>query len=251
MKFNFEGKVVLVTGAAQGIGKSIAEHFMEAGATVHLTDLDTEGLESVAAELQCAHHSCDLTDRSEAIRLVGNVVSMDGRLDILVLAAGGVCGYSLLDVEDITEENWSRVIRANLDTALWVSQAASVEMRKHGWGRIITIASTAGIRPSLTGLHAYTSAKHALVGLTKQLSASLARYGITVNSVAPGFILTSPATRKQWADFGEEGQKRYLENLHTRREGGAEDIANPTLFFASEEAGWITGQVLAADGGRS
>lgn len=251
MKFNFDGKVVLVTGAAQGIGKSIAQHFKNAGAIVHLSDLDANGLEGVARELQCDYHCCDLTDRSEAVRLVETIAGKEGRLDILVLAAGGVCGYSLLDIDDITEENWSRVIRANLDTALWVSQAASVEMRKHSWGRIITIASTAGIRPSLTGLHAYTSAKHALVGLTKQLSVSLARHAITVNAVAPGFVVTSPATRKQWDDFGEEGQRRYLENLHTRRPGKAEDIAIPTLFFASEEAGWITGQILSADGGRS
>jgi 3-oxoacyl-[acyl-carrier protein] reductase len=107
------------------------------------------------------------------------------------------------------------------------------------------------LRPSLTGLHAYTAAKHALIGLTKQLSVGLAKHGITANSVAPGLILTNPATNRQWDGYGPEGQRRLVDALHTRRLGHAEDIANAVLFFASEQANWITGQVLSVDGGRS
>ena len=95
-----------------------------------------------------------------------------------------------------------------------------------------------------------TAAKHALVGLTKQLSCSRPP-GITVNSVAPGFVLSNPTTERQWESYGPEGQKRLLESIHARRLGTAEDIAAATLFFASEQAGWITGQVLSVDGGRS
>src|SRR6202012_2855041 len=118
-------------------------------------------------------------------------------------------------------------------------------MQQAGWGRIILISSGAGLRPSLTGLHAYTAAKHAVIGLTRQLSVGLARHGITVNSVAPGLLLSNPASQRQWDRYGIEVQRRLVESLHTRRMGKPEDIANAALFFASEQANWIPGQVLS------
>lgn len=114
-------------------------------------------------------------------------------------------------------------------------------MRERGWGRIVTISSGAGLRPSLTGIQAYTAAKHALVGLTKQLSQDLGPFGITCNSVAPGFVRSNPTTEKQWASYGEEGQARLVQRIHTRRLGTAQDIANAVVFLASEQAGWIPG----------
>ena len=127
---------------------------------------------------------------------------------------------------------------------------AAPHLKAAGWGRIVAIASSAGLRPSLTGIPAYTAAKHALVGLVRQLSLELGPHGTTVNAVAPGLILTNPATHAQWAAYGHDGQRRVLESLHTRRLGRAEDIAAAALFLASEQANWITGQVLAVDGGR-
>ena len=124
-------------------------------------------------------------------------------------------------------------------------------MKRGGYGRIVTISSGAGLRPSLTGIQAYASAKHALVGLTKQLAWEFGPHGITVNSVAPGFVRSNPATERQWQSYGPEGQKRLVESIHTRRLGTPQDIAHATLFFLSEQAGWITGQVLSVDGGRS
>jgi 3-oxoacyl-[acyl-carrier protein] reductase len=124
-------------------------------------------------------------------------------------------------------------------------------MQKAGQGRIVTIASGAGLRPSLTGIQAYTSAKHALIGLTKQLSFEFARHGITANSVAPGFIRSNPATEKQWASYGPEGQAKLLEGIHRRRPGKPEDIANAVLFFADPASDWVSGQILSVDGGRS
>ena len=124
-------------------------------------------------------------------------------------------------------------------------------MRARGHGRIVNIASSAGLRPSLTGVQAYTAAKHALVGLTKQLSWEFAGDGVTVNAVAPGLILSNPAAIRQWEGYGAQGQARFIEGLHTGRMGRAEDIAAAVLFFASAEAGWITGQILSVDGGRS
>ena len=122
-------------------------------------------------------------------------------------------------------------------------------MKQSGWGRIVTISSGAGLRPSLTGIHAYTAAKHALVGLTKQLSLELAPHGITVNSIAPGFVLSNPTTKRQWAAYGAEGQAQLVSRIHTRRLGQPEDIAAATVFLTSEEASWITAQILSVDGG--
>jgi 3-oxoacyl-[acyl-carrier protein] reductase len=124
-------------------------------------------------------------------------------------------------------------------------------MKKGGFGRIVNISSGAGLRPSLTGIQAYTASKHALVGLTKQLSFELGPFGITVNSVAPGFVLSNPATQRQWESYGSEGQKHLLESIHTRRLGQPRDIADTVMFLASDMAGWISGQIISVDGGRS
>ena len=128
-------------------------------------------------------------------------------------------------------------------------QALAPAMVEKGWGRIVTIASGAGLRPSLTGIQAYTAAKHALVGLTKQFSQEFARHGVTANSVAPGFVLSNPTTQKQWESYGPEGQQRMVDRIHTRRLGKAEDIAAAVAFFVREDAGWTTGQILSVDGG--
>ena len=107
------------------------------------------------------------------------------------------------------------------------------------------------LAPEPHGDSAYSAAKHALVGLTRQLSWELGPFGITVNSVAPGFVLSNPTTQRQWESYGPEGQERLVSSIHTKRLGQPEDIANAALFFASEQAAWITGQVLSVDGGRS
>jgi 3-oxoacyl-[acyl-carrier protein] reductase len=250
MDIRFDSRVVLVSGAAHGIGRAIGAAFRDAGARVHLADID-EDVRGAATEIGAVAHVHDLSDRAAAGDLVREIAEREGRLDILALAAGGVCGQADLPLDDVTEENWNLVFGANVKSALWLSQAAAPYMRKAGWGRIVVISSGAGLRPSLTGLHAYTAAKHAVIGLTKQLSVGLARDGITVNSVAPGLLLSNPASERQWEGYGAEGQRRLVESLHTRRMGKAEDIAAATLFFASEQANWITGQVLSVDGGRS
>ena len=165
--------------------------------------------------------------------------------------AGGVRGQVGKPIAEVSEEDWRVLFQANVDGAFWMTQAVAPAMQNQRFGRIVNIASGAGLRPSLTGIQAYTASKHALVGLTKQISQDLGRYGVTCNAVAPGFVLSNPATRRQWEAYGPEGQAKLVEGIHTRRLGAPEDIANAVIFLASDQSGWISGQILSVDGGRS
>jgi 3-oxoacyl-[acyl-carrier protein] reductase len=251
MHIRFDGKIALVTGAAQGIGRAIALGLQEAGAKVHLADIATIEWPVAEATKGFECHHADLGRQADAHDLVDEVMTSDGRLDILVNAAGGVRGQVGRAIEEISEADWRTIFEANVDSAFWLAQAAAAPMKSQAYGRMVFIASGAGLRPSLTGIQAYTAAKHAMVGLTKQLSQDLARFGITSNAIAPGFVRSNPASERQWQAYGAEGQRRLVESIHTRRTGEASDIANAALFLASQQASWITGQVLSVDGGRS
>ncbi len=248
MPERFAGARVMVTGAAQGIGRAVTQAFTARGARVWGLDRDAEGLARSGAAVT---RSLDLSHRAAVQAVVAEMASAEAGIDILVCCAGGVRGQVGGPLADVTEAGWQAIFQANVESTLWCAQAAAPIMQQAGRGRIVTIASGAGLRPSLTGIQAYTAAKHALIGLTKQLSLEFARHGITTNSVAPGFILSNPSSQNQWDAYGPEGQARLVESIHTRRLGAAEDIAHAVLFFADPASGWITGQILSVDGGRS
>ena len=161
MDIRFDSRVVIVTGAAQGIDRGIAAAFNEAGARIHLADIDEEGVRRTAEELGARAYPGNLSDRATAAKVVQDVIAAERRLDVVVLAAGGVCGQIGRPIEEISPADWHAVFAANVDGAFWLVQSAAPAMKKAGWGRIVTISSAAGLRPSLTGIQAYSAAKRA------------------------------------------------------------------------------------------
>jgi 3-oxoacyl-[acyl-carrier protein] reductase len=237
MHIRFDDRTIIVTGAARGIGGSIARAFAERGGRVLALDVLPVEIDGVEA------HRIDLADAAAVSALLAEIDA-----EIVVHAAGGVCGKTPKAFEDLTQAEWREIYDANVASAVNVLQATIPAMKRRRKGRIVTISSGAGLRPSLTGIQSYCSAKHALIGLTRQLAHDLGPYGITVNSVAPGFLRTSPDYERQWQSYGEAGQKAMIERIAMRRLGEPEDIAHAVLFFASDYAGWITGQVLPVSG---
>ena len=225
------GRTALVTGTAHGIGAAIAEVLTEEGATVHGVD---------RAEL-------DVSDSAAVTAYIEEL----GRVDVLVNCAGGVVGQTHNPIEEVSDEAWSAVVDANLTSTFVMTRAVAGGMKAAGWGRIINISSGAGRSVSLTGIQAYTSAKAGQIGFTRQLAHELGPYGITVNCIAPGFVLSNPSTRKQWEGYGPDGQAELVAGIALRRTGEAADIANGVRYLTSEWAAWVSGQVLSIDGGSS
>jgi 3-oxoacyl-[acyl-carrier protein] reductase len=164
--------------------------------------------------------------------------------------AGGVLGQVGRPLEQIAQRDWQSIFDVNVSGAFFMSQAVAPSMKSARYGRIVNISSGAGLGISLTGIQAYASAKAAQIGLTRQLAHELGPWGITVNNIAPGFVRSNEATERQWESYGEEGQRELVERIALKRLGSPADIAHGVLFFASDYAGWITGQVLSIDGGK-
>jgi 3-oxoacyl-[acyl-carrier protein] reductase len=252
MRYDFSGKLVLVTGAGHGLGRAIAVAFSGLDADVFALDLNEDGLAETAREAgdRCRARRLDVTDRAAVQALVGEIERESGPVAILVNCAGGVRGQVGRPLEEITPADWHGIVDANLSGAFWCTQAVAPAMKARGYGRVVNISSGAGLGISLTGIQAYASAKAGLIGLTRQLGHELGPFGITVNSIAPGFVRSNPTTERQWQAMGQDGQARLVESIALRRLGTPADIVHGALFFASDFAAWITGQVLSVDGGR-
>jgi 3-oxoacyl-[acyl-carrier protein] reductase len=223
------GKTAVVTGTAHGIGAAIAEALRGDGAAVHGVDKDAVDLTKPAA--------------------VREFFAGLGAVDILVNNAGGVCGQVGHPLEEVSDDDWHEVVDANLTSAFLCTRAVVPGMKGRRSGRIINISSAAGLSVSRTGIQAYASAKAGQIGFTRQMAHELGPFGITVNSIAPGFILSNPTTERQWESYGADGQRQLLADIALRRLGKPEDIANGVRFFAAGGSSWVTGQTIAIDGG--
>jgi 3-oxoacyl-[acyl-carrier protein] reductase len=250
MQIRFDGKTVVVSGAGHGFGRCIAKTFAALGARVFGCDLSAAELaETAKAGVQTT--VLDLTDRIAAAAWIAAIgQAAGGPVDVLVNNAGGVAGQEMRPIDEVPDADWDRIFAVNIGAAFALSRAVAPSMKRAGSGRIVNISSGAGLAASLTGIQAYCSAKHAVVGFTRQLAHELGPFGITVNSVAPGFVRSNAASEQQWTEYGEHGQKALVERIAMRRLGTAEDIANAVVFFASDLAGFVNGQVLAVDGGK-
>jgi 3-oxoacyl-[acyl-carrier protein] reductase len=224
-----DGRSAVVTGTAHGIGAAIAAALAADGALVHGVDKD----------------QADLTDPAAVADFFAGV----GAVDILVNNAGGVVGQVGQPLEDVTVEAWHAVVDANLTSAFLCTRAVVAGMKARRQGRIINISSAAGLGTSKTGIQAYASAKAGQIGFTRQMAHELGPFGVTVNCIAPGFILSNPTTQVQWDSYGAGGQRELVAGIALRRLGQPEDIANGVRFFAAEASGWVTGQTIAIDGG--
>jgi 3-oxoacyl-[acyl-carrier protein] reductase len=255
MTFDFTGKTAIVTGAAHGFGRAIGVALAERGAEVWACDVLADELRETEALCRNTRGSCramitDVRDRAAVGACVAAASAASGRVDILVNNAGGVLGQVGRPLEEIAPDEWQAIFDVNVTGAFYCSQAVAPGMKAARRGRIVNISSGAGLGISLTGIQAYASAKAAQIGLTRQLAHELGPWGITVNNIAPGFVRSNPTTERQWEAYGAEGQRALVDRIALKRLGSPDDIAYGVLFFASEYAGWITGQVLSIDGGK-
>lgn len=241
---DFTGKTVIVTGSARGIGRAIAEKFAAAGANVVISDLDQATVDKVAAEIgpRAIGIKADVTSSADAASLVSAAKEKFGRVDVLVNNAGITRDTLMVRMD---ESDWDAVLDINLKGAFLVSKMAAKVMMKQRSGRIVNISSVVGISGN-AGQANYAASKAGLIGLTKSAAKELASRGISVNAVAPGFIATEMTEK-----LPQAARDMFLNSIAMKRAGSADDVAEAVLFLSSEGAGYITGQVLAIDGGLS
>ena len=245
ISFSLTGKVALVTGANTGIGQAIAVALAEAGADVALAGRSepTDTLDRIAVTGRRALNiKADLSTTAPVDQVVGEVLDKLGRIDILVNNAGIIRRADLLD---FSEEDWDAVVDTNLKTLFFLSQAAARPMAAQGSGKIVNIASLLSFQGGIR-VPSYAAAKSGVAGVTRAMANELAAKGVQVNAIAPGYIATNNTAALQ-AD--ETRSRQILERIPAGRWGKPDDIAGTAVFLASSAADYLTGQIIAVDGG--
>ena len=233
--------VALVTGGTKGIGKEIARSFSEKGMRVYLNfSSDRDAAAAARRELHAETVQADVSDQEQVSTMIDAIAQKEGRLDILVNNAGIIRDGLLMLMP---AKNWHRVMEVNLNSVFFCSKAALRPMVGNRWGRIINIISPSALM-GRAGQTNYAAAKGGVLSFTRSLAREVARYNITVNAVSPGVIATE-LTR----DMEDKVRREFISMIPAGRFGTPEEVARAVFFFASEEAGYITGEYLSVDGG--
>jgi 3-oxoacyl-[acyl-carrier protein] reductase len=246
MKFDFSDKVVVVTGAANGIGAACARLFSASGARLALWDIDSAAAQALGAELgnEARAIRCNVASRSEVEAATASTLAAFGRIDVLINNAGI---FRNVDFLDHAEDDWDAVIGVNLKGAFLVGQAIAREMAKSGGGAIVNMSSVNAVM-AIPTLSSYNASKGGIDQLTRAMALSLVDRGIRVNAVAPGTIATELARKAVLSSA--EAKAMILGRTPLRRLGEPSEIASVCAFLASDAASYITGEIVVVDGGR-
>jgi 3-oxoacyl-[acyl-carrier protein] reductase len=247
--FDLAGRVVIVTGAGQGIGRAYARAFAAAGAAVSVADLNAEAAARVAAALaadggRASAEAVDIADAASVARMVDAVVARHGRIDVLVNNASIFSTLAMRPFTEIPLEEWDRVLRVNVTGTFLCARAVAPHMRERGWGRIVNVSSAAVTMGRPNYLH-YTTSKAAVIGMTRSLARELGPHGITVNAVLPG----ATDTEVERATVTAQQKAAMIAMRAVPREETPEDLVGTVLYLASEASAFVTGQSLTVDGG--
>ncbi len=242
--FGLTGKVVIITGGAQGIGAACAQRFAREGAHVVLADVDDARGGALAKELKATYVHCDVGDKVDVDAMVQRAQDLHGRIDVLVNNAGIFKSSAFLDV---TEDDFDAVIRVNLKGSFLVAQAVAREMVKTGGGSVINMSSVNAVM-AIPSIASYNMSKGAINQLTRAMALALADQGVRVNAVAPGTIATELAAKAVLTS--DEAKTRILSRTPMRRLGTPDEIADVVAYLASDASSYLTGEIITADGGR-
>jgi NAD(P)-dependent dehydrogenase (short-subunit alcohol dehydrogenase family) len=247
--FSLSGKTALVTGGGRGIGRTIAFALAEAGADVAIASRNLDNCVQVAVEISKSTgriaypDKVDVTSKESITELIGSVRDKFGGIDILVNNSGSTWGAAF---EEMPLDKWDQVLRTNLTGTFLVSQAVVPLMKERHWGRIINISSIAGLvsPPDFMNTVGYTASKGGIIALTRELAVKLAPAGIVVNAIAPSFFPS-----KMTSAFVQKFRDKIVDGNPTKRMGEEDDLKGVVVFLASQAASFVTGQVIAVDGG--
>ncbi|MGD1118104.1 MAG: 3-oxoacyl-[acyl-carrier-protein] reductase [Dehalococcoidales bacterium] len=244
---DLSNKVAIVTGSARGIGKAIALKLAEVGADIVVNDIPAaaEALEGTAGEIRALNRNAlavtaDVSSATDVARMIETAAGTMGHIDILVNNAGVTRDQLVMRM---TDEDWDTVLNIDLKSAFLCTRAVLRYMMKQRWGRVVSIASVVGIMGNASQAN-YAAAKAGIIGFTRSIAKEMGSRGITANAVAPGFIET-----KMTEQLDEKRRQAMLERIPLGTTGTPRDVAEAVAFLASEEARYITGQVLGVDGG--